>query len=107
MILPEHDYLIRLLAAIMDGTQPQNPPETLDWEKLYQLSIWHGLSNMAWYGIMKLVPEYRPPQHILTKFQTESKIGIAKEATQHIAVEQIIEAFEKHRIFCLPFTAYI
>ncbi|WP_347490204.1 nucleotidyltransferase domain-containing protein [Desulfoscipio sp. XC116] len=102
MILPEHDYLIRLLSAVIDGIQPQNPPETLDWEKLYQLSIWHGISNMAWYGIMKLIPEHRSPQHILMKFKNEYKLGVAKEATQHIAVEQIIKVFEEHRISCLP-----
>jgi hypothetical protein len=102
MILPEYDYLICLLSAIIDGKQPQNPPETLDWEKLYQLSIWHGISNMAWYGIMQLDTEHRPPQNILMKFKKEYKMCVAKEATQHLTVEQILKTFEEHRISCLP-----
>lgn len=102
MILPEHNYLIRLLSAVIDDTRPQDPPEALDWEKLYRLSVWHGISNMAWYGVMKLNPAHRPPQDILTKFKNEYKMGLAKEATQHMAVEQILKTFEEHRISCLP-----
>lgn len=45
MILPEHNYLIRLLSAVIDDARPQDPPEALDWEKLYRLSVWHGISN--------------------------------------------------------------
>lgn len=102
MKLPEQDYLIRLLSAVMDNVQPQTPPKALDWEKLYRLSVWHNVSNMAWYGIMKLNPEHRPPQDILMKFKNDYKMGMAKEATQHLTVEQIYKTFEEHRISCLP-----
>lgn len=102
MILTEHDYLIHLLSAVINDTQTHNPPKSLDWEKMFQLSTWHNISGMVFYGIMKLSPEDKPPQHILLKFKNEYKQGIAKEATQHIALEQIIETFEKQGIYSMP-----
>lgn len=107
IIPPEHDYLINLLSAVIDDAQPQSPPEALEWEKLYQLSVRHGISNMAWYGIMKLNSAHRPPQDILMKFKNEYKMAIAKEATQHMTVEQVLKTFEEHRISCLPLKGYL
>lgn len=98
----ESQYLIHLLSAVLKDTQPQNPPDKLDWEKLYKLAAWHGISNMACYGINRLTCDHQPAQDILEKFQNDRKKAVAREATQHIAVEQILEAFEEKGITCMP-----
>ncbi len=75
--------------------QPQNTPENTGWEKLYKLSAWHGVANMAFYGINRLKADQRPPEEVMMKFQNEYMKAMAKEATQHIAVEQILKPLKK------------
>lgn len=101
-IQPEQSYLIHLLSSVLHDTQPQSPPEHLDWEKLFKQSVWHRVANMAWYGIMKLNPAHRPPQDMMEKFRKEYKKGVAREATQHIAIEQLLRSFEENSIVCMP-----
>ncbi|ACV63657.1 hypothetical protein Dtox_2894 [Desulfofarcimen acetoxidans DSM 771] len=98
----ESYYLIHLLSALLKDTQPQNPPYKLDWEKLYKFAAWHGVSNMACYGLNRLTCDNQPPQDILEKFENDRKKAVAREATQHIAVEQILEAFEEKGIVSMP-----
>ncbi|KJS02074.1 MAG: hypothetical protein VR68_03280 [Peptococcaceae bacterium BRH_c4a] len=106
-IQPERNYLTRLLSSAIDGMQPQNPPENLDWGKLYALATHHSVSNMACYGIEKLDSAGKPPQEVLMKFQSDQKKAVAKEATQHITVEQVLKTFEENRIACMPLKGYL
>ncbi|AOY77992.1 nucleotidyltransferase domain-containing protein [Clostridium formicaceticum] len=101
----ERGYLIHLLSSVLHDAQPQNPPENLDWEKLYKLSTWHSVSNMVCYCLSKL--SSKPPQDIMVKFYNDYKKGIAKEATQHIIVEQVLKIFEENHIACMPLKGYL
>lgn len=98
----ESHYLIHLLSAVLKDIQPQNPPDKLNWENLYKLAVWHGVSNMVCYGVSRLTCDNQPTQDILKKFQNDRKKAVAREATQHIAVEQILEAFEEKGIASMP-----
>jgi hypothetical protein len=107
IIPPEQQYLIHLLASVLHDARPQNPPEYLAWEKLYRLSVRHGVANMVFYGLKRLNADQKPPQELMGKFHTEYRKAIAKEATQHIAVEQILSAFEENGIDCMPLKGYL
>jgi len=102
LIRLESHYLIHLLSCVLKDTQPENPPDKLDWEKLYKLAAWHGVSNMACYCLNRLARDKQPPQDILEKFQNHRKKAVAREATQHIAVEQILDAFEEKGVVSMP-----
>lgn len=102
MAQSEQDYFIAFISSILDDRQPPEPPPNLDWEKLYRTSARHCLSNMVWYGILKLKPGHRPPQEIWEKFHKDHRIGLAKEALQQLTLEQILKTFEENRISCLP-----
>lgn len=41
------------------------------------------------------------------KFKSDYKKGMAKEATQHITVEQILKTFEENHIACMPLKGYL
>lgn len=98
----ERAYLIQLLTAVLHECEPPQPPENLKWEKLYKLSVRHSVSNMACCGIIRLSQEQQPSSVIMKSFQTDYKKSIAREAIQHITLEQILQAFEEHQIACLP-----
>lgn len=58
-VRPERNYLIRLLSSVIETVQPPNPPEEMDWERLYRLSARHGVSNMAHKKSLRpLLPGY-------------------------------------------------
>lgn len=103
----EQNYLVRLLSAVINVSQPPVPPENLNWEKLYQFSARNGLANMAWYGLARLDQESQPDQRTMAKFQLDCKKAIAKEATQHLVAEQILQAFEENQIDCMPLKGYL
>lgn len=98
IIQPEQKYLIQLLSSVLHEVQPENPPENLDWEKLYKLSVWHNVANLAFYGINRLKVDKKPPEEGMRKFLNEYKKAVAREATQYIAAEQILRTFEDNNI---------
>ena len=62
---------------------------------------------MVWYGLNKLKEEDQPPKEILHKFHGDYKMGIAREATQHIEVEKLLLLFEANSISCMPLKGYL
>ena len=98
----ERAYLIQTLAAVLHECEPPQPPENLDWEKLYKLSVRHSVSNMAHCGITGLSQEQQPPSDIMKAFQIDYKKSIAREAIQHITLEDILQVFEEQQIACVP-----
>ncbi|MDD4238164.1 MAG: nucleotidyltransferase family protein [Desulfotomaculaceae bacterium] len=107
IIQPEKQYLIHLLASVIKDMQPSNPPGEMDWEKLYRFAVRHGVANMAWYGLNRLKGDSKPTQEVRTKFRSDCAKAIAKEATQHITVEQILKTFEENGIACMPLKGYL
>ncbi len=106
-LLAERNYLIHMLASLVNAAPPANPPENLNWARLYEIAAYHHLSNMLCYGIEKLEPQWRPEQATMEKFQRDRKFALAKEAAQHFTLEQVLRTLEKHRIFCLPLKGYL
>lgn len=102
IIQPEQKYVIHLLASVLHDIKPQDPPEHSDWEKLYKLSERHGVSNMLSDGINRLSGSLQPPHGVIMKFHNDCKKAVAREATQHIALEQLLKAFEENSIPCMP-----
>jgi len=103
---PEEKYLIHLLYSVLHDTHPQEPPENLDWEKVYKLSVLHSVANMVYYGINRLNAGQKPSCEIIKKFQHDFKKAIAKEAVQNTSAEKLLEAFEKNQIDCMPLKGY-
>lgn len=106
-IWPEGIYLIQLLSSVLEGTKPNQPPDQLDWEKLYCLASNHKVANMAYYALQDLDHDHQPSQGVMKKFRVECRKALAVEATQHITVEQILKIFEENQIACMPLKGYL
>lgn len=105
--LLEGRYLIHLLYSVIHNMKPSRPPANMDWGMLYKLSYYHKMSTISYYGIDKLDDGDKPPQDIMTAFYKDYKKGIAKEAVQHIVIEQLLKAFEDNSIDCMPLKGYL
>lgn len=100
-------YLIHLLSSVLKGAKPDQPPDQLDWEKLYHLSYNHKVANIAYYALQRLDHDLQPSQGVMRKFRVECRKALAIEATQHITVEQILKTFEENQIACMPLKGYL
>lgn len=106
-IQPEQSYLIHLLSSVLHDTEPQSPQPNLDYEMLFRQAVQHGVANMAFYGLNRLEAKWQPPQDVMGKFRQEHIKAMAREATQHLAVEQILKSFEESGIACMPLKGYL
>lgn len=97
----EWKYMICLISSVLHSTPTPIPPFNMDWNRLHKVSTRHGLANMLCYGLAKLDIGQNENPGIMGKFIKEHKVSLAKEAIQHFALEEIINACETHQICCL------
>jgi len=107
VIKTEESYLIGLLGDVIHNRQVQDPPENLDWDKLYRLAVHHHISNMVYRGISQLGRASQPKSDIMELFKMDYKKGMAREATQHITIEKVLQVFEDNQIECMPVKGYL
>lgn len=55
------DYLIELLRSVINEDSPKEKPESVDWDDIYSLALFHKVDEMAFHAISKLTgkPEGR------------------------------------------------
>lgn len=73
----EYGYLIHLLKSILNTAQPEEKPENLSFEKIFNISKHHGVANMSYYAIEKL--EKKPDSQLAKKWADDFnglRIGI-------------------------------
>ncbi len=98
----EGQYLIDLLGSVLRGTRLPQPPVALDWEKLYRIAAFHLVSAMASQAIDQLPNPEQPAPELLRRFRNDHSVAMAREANQHVHLEQLLEAFRSHGVACLP-----
>lgn len=103
----EKDYLLNILSAVINYTFPPNPPDDMSWANLYRLSAFHKVSNIVAYGIQMLNSDVQPIPEIMARFNADYKREMAREATQHLGVEELLQLFEKHQIKVMPLKGYL
>lgn len=103
----ETTYLIKLLCSVIHNEDPEEPPRGLDWDKLYNISMFHDVSNMVFYGVDKLSHGNKPHESVVEKFQKDRNKSLVIEATQHIVVEQVLKVFRDNSIDCMPLKGHL
>lgn len=88
-----------LSAALSDGT-PMELPEGMDFEAVYRLSIFHGLSNLAFYSVTKL--QRKPDPGLYAEWQRQCLTNAAKIENQLRQRDRIIERLTAAGIDLLP-----
>lgn len=101
-IPPEQEYIIVLIYSALHDVPPAFPPEGMEWEKLYCLSALHGVSNLVFYGLKQLPQDAQVPGQVMEKFCKDWKKALAREAAQHLAMEEMRRCFEENAVANLP-----
>lgn len=76
----EYDYIFHLLSSVLKGTQPEEKPESLDWQKIFHICKRHCVENMAFYAVEKL--ENGPESELKKKWSDKRDRGIIRDFTQ-------------------------
>jgi hypothetical protein len=98
-------FLIKLLKAILHGQNPPSVPLDLNLNRLYKLSAWHSVANMAYYGLIKVRPLLS--SNDIHPFLDARNKALVKEARQELEVEMILAALEQSGIKYMPLKGYI
>lgn len=90
-------YLVHLLRCAVSGEQAQDMPEGMDAQKLFKLSRYHKVENVAYMALEK-TDTSKIPQGVYKLFQEFYNHAITVEATQQYYLEQMLDEFEAEGI---------
>lgn len=107
MIKDEKRYVVALLAAVLKDQPPEPPAPGCSWDKIYKEARRHSVAGMTDYSIEKLAEEEQPPQAVRQSFRQARLTGIAKEATQHVTVTELLKELDEHGIRALPLKGFV
>lgn len=96
----EFEYLLHLLKSVLENTQPQEKPETLSFEKLFNLAREHSVANMAFYAVERL--SVQPAEPLMSEWRELRDKAIVKDITQLSDLELIGEAMSAGGVRFLP-----
>lgn len=98
----ETGYLLRLLKALLDGSESPAVKEALDWKYIWNMCRYHQIGNLAAYGICGKKLEKQIPEQAVEAFSKEQKKGLLREAIQHTEYEMLLKRMEEERLDILP-----
>ena len=90
---------ISLISYVLGGRRDQISPD-IDFEKLYDFSVKHGVENIVYVGLRELNIEV--PDEVMEKFIEANDMSIVAEATQAIELEELSEKLDKRGIDHIP-----
>lgn len=101
----EVDYLIHLLNCVLRNEHPQEMPDTLNFEKLFELAQFHSVANLSFYAVEKL--KKKPEPELMKKWAEVRDKAICKDIIQQTEFENIAAAFNEHNMKFLPLKGII
>lgn len=90
--LDECDYLIHLVRCGIHGLQPQELPDGLDFEQVYQWGVYHHVANIAFYSVERL--ERKPDPKLYQTWQRCRDQAVVREINQSYAAQELREAMQ-------------
>lgn len=95
-ILNEWDYAIHLVRCAIHGLQPQELPEGLQFERVFQYSKLHQVANIAFCALERL--KNKPEPELYRKWQISWEHAVTMDITQSYAAQELREAFQDRAI---------
>ena len=90
--LDECDYLIHLVRCAIHKEQPQELPDTFDFERVYRFGVHHQVANIAFYSVEKL--KNKPCGALYAKWQAHRNQAVILHLNQNHAAQEIRNSFQ-------------
>ena len=95
----EYEYLIHLLSSALHGTVPEDAPENISFEKVFEYGVTHEVANIAFLAVKKL--KTLPDERIFDRWRKEYWKAVKRDTTQSKARDEILSALHSHGIYTL------
>ena len=73
-----------------------------DWKLIYRISREHKIHTILCRGLEKISSKDKIPEKMIGKLEELWQIERAKDAVQKYSIDEILDAFEKDKIDCMP-----
>lgn len=92
----EHGYLIHLVKSVLNGTPPEEKPDSFSFERILDIALHHGVANISYYAVEKL--KNKPDLETNKKWAEYRDRAIVKDITQTMEFDAITYALKKENI---------
>ncbi|MBE6788549.1 MAG: hypothetical protein E7539_02685 [Ruminococcaceae bacterium] len=89
----EYEYLIHLVKCAINNIQPQEKPENLSFEKVFEYGKIHEVGNIAFVSLQRL--ENKPDEEVFKKWKTFYAFSLSRHANQLEVRKEILATFKK------------
>lgn len=98
------NYLLRLISCTLNGTVPEEKPETVSWEELFTESRRQNILLLAFESIKQL--REQPTDEIGAKWNRWHDKLLTKGINQSVATEELLTLFGANGIRLLPMKGF-
>lgn len=95
-----YGYFLHLMRCAVKNEQPQEKPEAVSFEQVYDIAMVQKLSNLLYYSVMRL--NNKPEPELMSKWQTSYGMYINQTARQDIELEALCCVFGDNGIDVMP-----
>ncbi len=92
----EYDYLIHLIKCAITHKIPQELPNDLSFDKVYEYGISHDIANIAFYSIEKL--SQKPQEDLYKQWQLCRDLAFTRDINQSFARDEIVSLLQSENI---------
>lgn len=92
----EYDYLIHLVRCGIHDLQPQEPPQGLKLEWVFEYGKFHQVANIAFYSLEKL--KNKPNPELYSKWQAYRDQALMCDITQSYAAQELRDGMQARGI---------
>ncbi len=92
----EYHYLIHLLRCAIHRDIPEELPEGMSFQKVYDYAMEHDVANLAFYAVEKL--NRKPDDELYAMWSRRRDLALVRDMNQDFAREEIVSAFEERGI---------
>ena len=97
-------YMISLVSAAVNGHQPVEPTDDINFGIVYKFLKLHTLANTAFYAVEKL--EHKPETELLKKWRDERNMGVHKNMIQTLEFAAFTDALKQNKIEYMPIKGF-
>ena len=93
-------FMLKLICAVVGGAELPDEVEGVDWKNLYDISRFHGVTNLVGYGVMS--GNYQVDGETKNLFIKAVSDSIKIDAHQMMAAKELFEKFDAENINYMP-----
>lgn len=99
----EETYLISMIRYILHNKKSKTPipDKQLNWQKLIALASRHSITNLIFYGIIKLPDDKKPEQKVCDFLKKVMRTEMSQSCVQMYAVQEMLARFEQEQIYAV------